>query len=93
MKVLEFYEVVPVPALLEALAGDAPAVAHRVQRLVLPFYYSGRHHVTGRTLSSVAGCPHSSRIVAHRVQRLVLPFHLWACNSDRAHGIKNLAAG
>ncbi len=38
---LQFHEVVPVPVLLDALAADAPAVAHRVQRLVLPFYFSG----------------------------------------------------
>lgn len=40
---LQFYEVVPVPTLLEVLAADAPAVAQRVQRLVLPFYFSGAH--------------------------------------------------
>lgn len=40
---LQFYEVVPVPMLLDVLAGDVPAVAQRVQRLVLPFYFSGAH--------------------------------------------------
>jgi hypothetical protein len=41
VKVLQFYEVVPVPMLLDVLAGDVPSVAQRVQRLVLPFYFSG----------------------------------------------------
>ena len=42
---LQFYEVVPVPMLLDVLAGDVPAVAQRVQRLVLPFYFSGAHRI------------------------------------------------
>jgi hypothetical protein len=41
VKVLQFYEVVPVPTLLDVLAVDVSAVAQRVQRLVLPFYFSG----------------------------------------------------
>lgn len=47
---LQFHEVVPVPVLLDALAADTPAVAHRVQRLVLPFYFSGMRppHPAGR---------------------------------------------
>lgn len=42
---LQFYEVVPVAMLLDVLAGDVPAVAQRVQRLVLPFYFSGAHRM------------------------------------------------
>ena len=45
VKVLHFYEVVPVPTLLDVLSGDVPAVAQRVQRLVLPFYFSGAYHM------------------------------------------------